>query len=140
MVILLAGVATGCSGDSSPAPTESTIETPSMPEGTTYDSPTDMIAAITAEVVPCKPQDGPTSTLYSDRAQTCWYTASDGVDDLMTAATYASAAQQADAVPYLQDTNPGAVYVQGNGWTVRTSAELAEDVAAALDGEVTAVP
>lgn len=127
-------IAAGCGSDSSES------DSPEEVTGTTYESPTDIIDTLTAEVVPCEPQDPPSATAYSDRAQTCFYTASDGVDDQMTAATYTTAAQQSDAIPYLQDLNPGAAYVQGNGWTVRTSQDLADQVAEVLDGEVVPAP
>jgi hypothetical protein len=137
--VFLLSVSTACGTDSTAGADDLAppLSDPSVePTGKSYESPSDIVAAITADVVPCEANDPVTSTLYSDRAQTCWYTAADGVTDQMTAATYSNEAQLAKAIPYLQQTNPGAAYVKGNGWSVRTSQDLAEPVAVALDGEV----
>ena len=137
--VLSLGIAVGCGSDSTADSDDLAppLSDPSVaPTGTSYESPSDIVAAITAEVVPCEANDPVDSTIYSERAQTCWYTADDSVRDQMTTATYANEAQLAKAIPYLQETNPGAVFVSGNGWSVRTSQDLAEQVAEALDGEV----
>lgn len=110
------------------------------PEGPTYPDPAAVINEISIKVVLCDPAGagGPTTTVYSDRAQSCFYTAKDGVDDSMTAATFTTREQQEQGIRYLVDSNinPGMAYAQGNGWLVMTDPELASEVAGALGGTV----
>ena len=95
---------------------------------------------IGSDITACKSDGPPETTLYSERAQTCWYVASDGADDSMTVATYATETQQAQALEYLLDPDggprPGASYVSGYGFTIATDARLAPKIAKALDAFV----
>jgi hypothetical protein len=109
-------------------------------DGPTYKDPAAVITEISINVVLCDPAGagGPTATVYSDRAQSCFYTAADGVEDSMTAATFTTREQQEQGVRYLLDSNvnPGMVYVQGNGWLVMTDPVLAPQIADALGGTI----
>jgi hypothetical protein len=121
-------LASGCGANHAPA------------DGPTYKDPAAVITELSIKVVLCDPAGagGPTATVYSDRAQSCFYTAADGVDDSMTAATFTTREQQEQGVRYLVDSNinPGMVYVQGNKWLVMTTPQLAPKVAKALGGTI----
>lgn len=160
IVVLAAALATlaGCgssdtaAGSNAPAPTATETVTATVPATPSpsaqdksedaadpnqlarYESVSEIVDLISAEVVTCVADDPPSATGYSDRAQTCWYTARDGVQDQMTVATYASDAQQAEAIAFLTEINPGDKFVAGQGWTVKTSGDLVAEVAAALGG------
>lgn len=135
------------SPEAAPAP-DGDSDTDSEPGGAggvwvqTYESPTEIVDIIDAEVVPCAPNEGdePSVTGFSDLALTCWYDRPDGARDQMSASTYATEQQQAQALEYLLAPDggprPGATYVSGPGFTVATEAETAPALAEALDAFV----
>lgn len=154
---------TGCSGGGSADPTTTVTETVTVtasPEAAppetsevdpggaggawaqTYQSPAEIIDIVDADVMPCEPNEGdaPATTGYSDLAISCFYERGDGAVDDLTAATYVTEEQQAQALEYFLapggGPDPGATYVSGPGFTIKLDASRAEAIAERFDAFV----
>jgi hypothetical protein len=156
-LLAIGGCTTGCTGggdDPAGTPTTRVVTvtadpTPAGPQGSgpiggkpgrkPVPAYTDVrkIIAVISTAVPCKIDGKPMTTLYSDRAAFCTYTAPDGVEDAMTVSTYTSVQQQQDATDMIlgpDSPQPGVGVVMGPGWTVDVAPRVAIRVAKATGG------